>query len=250
MYRQRTRPSPGEAARDAILALPDLRFAPLRAAFLWFLDEARQFPPLREDTHFYLTTPIPVLRRIFAEMGHRLVAVGILNDRADIYHLRLADLEHLADHWPPSAALQADLRAAIAERRARRDALRRVPMLPQVAASTTTPRMTPSPTQDAGQSRVASGPVRLVHGPAEFGLSMQPGDIVGRSLHQSGVDPALRPCRGCHRGCRQRHMSHAAIVAREYGLPAVMGTRDALTRLQDGQQVIVDGTRGLVFAEG
>ncbi len=44
-------------------------------------------------------------------------------------------------------------------------------------------------------------------------------------------------------------MSHAAIVAREYGLPAVMGTRDALTRLQDGQLVTVDGTRGLVFPE-
>ena len=45
-------------------------------------------------------------------------------------------------------------------------------------------------------------------------------------------------------------MSHAAIVAREYGVPAVMGTGDAMQRLQDGQRVIVDGTRGLVFAAG
>ena len=34
-------------------------------------------------------------------------------------------------------------------------------------------------------------------------------------------------------------MSHAAIVAREYGVPAVMGTRDATTRLVDGQQILV-----------
>jgi phosphoenolpyruvate-protein kinase (PTS system EI component) len=43
-------------------------------------------------------------------------------------------------------------------------------------------------------------------------------------------------------------MSHAAIVAREYGLPAVMGTGDATRRLNDGQWVRVEGTRGLVFA--
>jgi pyruvate,water dikinase len=42
-------------------------------------------------------------------------------------------------------------------------------------------------------------------------------------------------------------MSHAAIVAREYGIPAVMGTGDGTRRLVDGTRVRVDGTRGLVF---
>lgn len=41
-------------------------------------------------------------------------------------------------------------------------------------------------------------------------------------------------------------MSHAAIVAREYGLPAVVGTGDATVRIRDGQRVRVDGARGLV----
>ncbi len=40
--------------------------------------------------------------------------------------------------------------------------------------------------------------------------------------------------------------SHAAIVAREYGIPAVMGAGDATVRLRDGQRVLVDGTRGTV----
>jgi pyruvate,water dikinase len=46
--------------------------------------------------------------------------------------------------------------------------------------------------------------------------------------------------------------SHAAIVAREYGLPAVMGTGNATTRLRDGQRVLVDGEAGRVvpLAEG
>jgi pyruvate,water dikinase len=41
--------------------------------------------------------------------------------------------------------------------------------------------------------------------------------------------------------------SHAAIVAREYGIPAVMATLDGTRRLQDGQRVRVDGSHGLVF---
>jgi phosphohistidine swiveling domain-containing protein len=50
-------------------------------------------------------------------------------------------------------------------------------------------------------------------------------------------------------GCRCRHHSgtlaaHASLVAREYGIPAVVGTGDATMRLQPGQLVTVDGTAG------
>jgi pyruvate,water dikinase len=41
-------------------------------------------------------------------------------------------------------------------------------------------------------------------------------------------------------------MSHAAIVAREYGLPAVVGTGNATLRIKDGQRIRVDGGRGVV----
>ena len=44
--------------------------------------------------------------------------------------------------------------------------------------------------------------------------------------------------------------SHAAIVAREYGIPAVMGTGTGTKVLQDGQQVLVDGSAGLVLPDG
>ena len=42
--------------------------------------------------------------------------------------------------------------------------------------------------------------------------------------------------------------SHAAIVAREYGIPAVMGTGEGTTALSDGQHVVVDGNTGTVIA--
>jgi phosphohistidine swiveling domain-containing protein len=237
-----------QAARDAILALPDLQYAPLRTAFLWCLEEARLFPPLREDTHFYLTKPVPVLRRIFAEMGRRLVDAGILDDASDIYHLRLDDLERLRDSWPPTDALQAKLRTAVADRRARRNALSHIPMLPPLAVTTTTPPDDAIAFGTPGSPGVASGPVRLIHGPAEFGR-VQPGDVVVAPFTNPAWTPLFARAAAVIVDTGSA-MSHAAIVAREYGLPAVMGTRDALTRLQDGQRVTVDGTRGLVFAEG
>ncbi|MEZ4561858.1 MAG: PEP/pyruvate-binding domain-containing protein [Thermomicrobiales bacterium] len=236
-----------QVARDDILAQPDLQCPQLRAAFLWCLDEARRFPPLREDTHFYLTTPIPVLRRIFAEMGQRLVEAGILERAEDIYHLRLEDLERLRKVWPPPALLQTELRALVAARRARRDALRHVPVLPPMAASTTTPPDNAIAYGAPGSPGVASGPVRLVHGPAEFGR-VRPGDIVVAPFTNPAWTPLFARAAAVIVDTGSA-VSHAAIVAREYGLPAVMGTRDALTRLHDGQEVTVDGTRGLVFAE-
>jgi pyruvate,water dikinase len=45
-------------------------------------------------------------------------------------------------------------------------------------------------------------------------------------------------------------MSHAAIVAREYGMPAVVGTGDATKRIRTGQLVRVDGDRGIVQVIG
>lgn len=237
-----------QAARDDILALPDLQFPPLRSAFLWLLAGARQFPPLREDTHFYLTTPIPVLRRLFAEMGERLQRAGVLEDAADIYHLRLHDLERLQGIWPPSAALHAELRAAVATRHAAREALRSVPMMPLVAASTTVPPDDAIAYGTPGSPGVARGPVRIVRGPAEFGR-VQAGDVVVAPYTNPAWTPLFARAAAVIVDAGSA-MSHAAIVAREYGLPAVMGTRDALTRLQDGQEVTVDGTRGLVFAEG
>ncbi|MFT4039590.1 MAG: PEP/pyruvate-binding domain-containing protein [Thermomicrobiales bacterium] len=234
-----------QTTRDEILSLPDLQFPPLRWLFLKLLENARLFPSLREDTHFYLTTPLTPLRRIFAEMGRRLVATGALEDAADIYHLRYDELRALDGAWPPAPARREELRALVARRQAKRESLQHLPLLPPVAASTTAPPDDALAFGTPGSPGVATGPARLVHGPAEFGR-IQPGDILVAPFTNPAWTPLFARAAGVIVDAGSA-MSHAAIVAREYGLPAVMGTRDALTRLQDGQLVTVDGTRGLVF---
>jgi pyruvate, water dikinase len=93
---------------------------------------------------------------------------------------------------------------------------------------------------------VASGPVRIVRTAAERKL-IQRGDVIVAPMTSPDWVPALRRAAavvtdGGGMTC------HAAIVSRELGVPAIVGTHDATDRLHDGEVVTVDGARGLVFA--
>ena len=111
----------------------------------------------------------------------------------------------------------------------------------------------PTPAQQALVSGVAasggraSGPVRVIREPAHFG-AMRSGDV----LVCPYTNPAWTPLFS-HAAAVVVDSggvgSHAAIVAREYGIPAVMGTGTGTTVLTDGQRVTVDGDSGLVTAD-
>jgi pyruvate,water dikinase len=91
---------------------------------------------------------------------------------------------------------------------------------------------------------LAQGPARLVAGPWEF-AKVQVGDV----LVAPTADPGWTPLFGRLSGLVLETgglLSHAAVVAREYGLPAVMGVPDATRQLRDGQIVRVDGAAGVV----
>lgn len=91
---------------------------------------------------------------------------------------------------------------------------------------------------------VYEGTVRIVSGPADFDR-LQQGDV----LVARNTGPAFNvvlPLLGAIVTDRGGQLSHAAIVAREYGIPAVVGTRDATTTFPDGARVRVNGDKGLV----
>lgn len=90
----------------------------------------------------------------------------------------------------------------------------------------------------------ATGPVCIVSGPTEFG-KLQRGDI----LVCPATTPAWTPLFAIAAAVVTdvgSPMSHAAIVAREYGVPAVVATSRATTLLRDGQTITVDGDTGSV----
>jgi pyruvate,water dikinase len=88
------------------------------------------------------------------------------------------------------------------------------------------------------------GPARLIAGPAEFGRIVQ-GDVLVTPATTEAFN-ILLPLLGAIVTDNGGLLSHSAIVAREYGIPGVVGTREATERIADGTRVRVDGTAGEV----
>jgi pyruvate,water dikinase len=189
----------------------------------------------------------PVIRHIALELGRRLTEAGALDSEQEVFHLRWEELEALAESWSPSKEIVDGIRSIVARRKAKRESLANKPMIDPRWLRTTSPAQTREGillTGTAGSPGVASGPVRIVHDISEFGR-LRNGEVLVAPV----TNPAWTPL-------FQRAVavvvdtggsaSHAAIVAREYGIPAVMGTLNGTKELKDGQWVKVDGSRGLV----
>jgi len=96
----------------------------------------------------------------------------------------------------------------------------------------------------AASSGVVEGPARIVKSVEDI-VKLRDGDILVCQVTNPTWAPIFQKIAGAVSDIGGS-MSHAAIVAREYGLPAVVGTGSATSRLKDGQRIRVDGGRGIV----
>jgi pyruvate,water dikinase len=96
----------------------------------------------------------------------------------------------------------------------------------------------------AASQGVYEGPARRVSGPSEFGRIVQ-GDVLVTEATSEAFN-ILLPLLGAIVTDNGGLLSHSAIVAREYGIPGVVGTREATGLIPDGTQVRVDGDAGEV----
>jgi pyruvate,water dikinase len=96
----------------------------------------------------------------------------------------------------------------------------------------------------AASPGVYEGPARLIGGPSEFGRIEQ-GDVLLTPATTEAFN-ILLPLLGAIVTDNGGLLSHSAIVAREYGIPGVVGTREATSRIADGTRVRVDGAAGEV----
>jgi rifampicin phosphotransferase len=97
-----------------------------------------------------------------------------------------------------------------------------------------------------GSPGMAEGPVRIIRDGAEFGR-LRTGEVLVAPYTNPAWTPLFQRAAAVVVDSGSA-ASHAAIVAREYGIPAVMATGNATQVLRDGQRVLVDGTRGRVLA--
>jgi phosphohistidine swiveling domain-containing protein len=193
----------------------------------------------RETPKFTIIRAFGLLRDGLDASAAELVAEGRLTDPADLYFLRVDELRR---------AFTEDWHETVATRRATWAAERRRGQVPRVLVEDGRTFYeglgAEGDLQGMGVSPgVAEGPVRVVADPRES--SLQLGDI----LVCKGTDPAWTPLFLSAAGLITEVgglMTHGSVVAREYGIPAVVGVHEATRRLRDGQRVRIDGTSGAI----
>jgi pyruvate,water dikinase len=228
---------------------------PRRVLFDRLLRWAQGAAPIREDALGDIGLAWPPMRRLLLELGRRLAAVGAIGAADDVFWLREAELAELAAgsdaERPPRP-----LASAVADRRMLWRGRRRATppqLLPERGAINLFKRWMPAAEQAADGDRLTgigasagqvTGTARVLAGPADFGR-MQPGDVLVASITTPAWTTlfALASAVVTDIG---GPLSHSSIVAREYGIPAVLGTSVATRRIRDGQQVRVDGDAGTV----
>ncbi|HEY5785466.1 MAG TPA: PEP/pyruvate-binding domain-containing protein [Microlunatus sp.] len=237
--------------RDAATVVIRRRLDPVRrSTFDALLRRAQAIAPIREDALADVGLAWPQLRRMLAELGHRLVAAGAIDRPDDVYWCRRPEIE---------GALETpqDLRRPIEQRREIWRGQRRATppqLLPQGTWMDRLGTMMPATTADqtgdvltgigASAGRVtATG--RVLSGPADF-ARLQLGEVLVASI-TTPAWTSLFARAGAVVTDIGGPLSHSSIVAREYGIPAVLGTAVATRRITDGQQITVDGDQGRVY---
>jgi rifampicin phosphotransferase len=211
------------------------------------LDRARQLAGLRELPKYDIVLVLAQARRELLAVGVDLAAAGALAQADDVFFLRMPEVADALDGR--------DVRDVVSLRRDtyERELDRR--HVPRVLLSDGTEPEAGSaaPTADgalvgtAASHGTVTGPARVVLEPA--GAHVTPGEILVTPSTDPGWTPLFLTAGGLVMEMGGAN-SHGAVVAREYGIPAVVGVARATSLITTGQEVTVDGTHGLVTVAG
>jgi phosphohistidine swiveling domain-containing protein len=229
-----------ERSEAAVLMVSQrLRFVPgLPGLFRWLVDRLRRLQKFREDSHFDVARPLDAMQELAGEWGRRLAARGLLAQPSDIFYLSYAEVrEWLRGGAPaPVEALK-----YIARRRATYQVINGQWQAQKFQGIASTGTQLKGVAASPGIVRAKA---RIIRGEHQF-ARLQPGEVLvcpytspaWTSLFASAA-AVITEIGGAG--------SHAAIVAREYGIPAVMGISGVTNRIVDGQELLVDGNAGRV----
>jgi len=243
-------------AREALQGYPEA----VRGQFEFLLKAGQAATIIQEDHNYWIDQRSTYkVRRIILEFGNRFAQAGIIDDPEDVFMLTLNELRDDATN------LSGDRRAVVAERRA--EMAHFATIRPPDAIGTPPPAPPPdnplmrafgrfggSPVEQSGEPGVingnpcspgkATGTAKVVMSLAEAD-KLQPGDVLIAPATMPAWTPLFASIAAVVTDAGGV-LSHAGIVAREYNIPAVLGTGSATTEIKDGQQVEVDGDAGVV----
>jgi phosphohistidine swiveling domain-containing protein len=253
----------GEVAHDRAIAARQAAEAAAREAlassprrlreFESMLADGQRLVSIREEQVREWTLPWPVMRRAVVRIGESLVERGLLTQADDVFFLYRDEVTAALDGGDLPSAKN------VPYRRAQRD--EQAKLVPPMAIGKWNPMLKrfvdsypgmfgAKPSERAIVSGVpaspgiATGPVRVIRGPHEFD-QLQPGEVLVAPFTAPAWTPLFTRAAAVVTDVGSA-AAHASIVAREYGIPAVVGTGEATARLRNGMRVTVDGSTGNV----
>lgn len=232
-----------------------------RAQFEFLLDAALQGTFIEEEHNYHIDyQPMYRVRLLMLEIGRRLTAAGALSEPRDIVFLNLDEIRNALTDAPGSSL--GNTVEARREEQARQAAMQAPPVLGTMppgpppddplsralmkfSGTPPVPAQEPNAVQGApGSPGTVRGPARVVRSLSEAGR-LQRGDILVAETTAVPWTPYFATVAAIVTDTGGP-LSHSAVVAREYRIPAVVGTEIGTSVIHDGQMLEVDGTTGLV----
>jgi rifampicin phosphotransferase len=248
----------------------------MRDHFERLVERAQRAYPIREDNEFYLiSAPLAVIRYSLLEIGRRLAERGQIDRPEDVFYLEI-------DEVPAALSTGGSHRALIAGRKSEEAWVIAHPgprhhgqkpggpppldgmppatarlmrflfwLVDRMLGSTDGAQLETADSRRligvAGSAGCYRGPARLIMGERDFG-KIRAGDVMV-CPYTSPVWSVIFPSVGALVSDTGGILAHAALIAREYGVPAVLATGHGTEMLRDGQMLTVDGTAGIVTIE-
>jgi phosphoenolpyruvate synthase/pyruvate phosphate dikinase len=231
-----------EELLERLRALPD---GDLKAAETKrMIDRVRTFAGYREYPKYWMVSRYFVYKQALMEEAERLVEAGVLREKEDIFYLRFEELDDVARTNQVDDHLIAERKEAFRSYQALR--------APRVLTSDGEGLSGSYKRADLPDGALVGLPVSAgtVEGRARVILDLAKADFeAGDILVTAYTDPSWTPLFVAIKGLVTEVgglMTHGAVIAREYGLPAVVGVEDATRLIGDGQRIRVHGTEGYV----
>ncbi|MFN2139908.1 MAG: PEP/pyruvate-binding domain-containing protein [Candidatus Promineifilaceae bacterium] len=223
--------------------------------FRILLNQAQWLVRERDTMHYEWTRLFPVVRRVLLEIGLRWQRLNLIDQPDDIFFLTLTEQEAIAHMPKPCLDLIRERKAAylanlsgpwpefIVDGCAKDSRPGKLPVV--ASALNGNGKSSNALAGIAGSPGHAAGPARIILGPQDFHM-LKPGEILVAQM----TNPTWTPLFAIAGGIVTEVggvLSHGAIVAREYGIPAVLSANGVTGFLNNGDMITVDGHRGLVI---
>jgi pyruvate,water dikinase len=249
------------AERDALVAQTRRRLNLVsRLLFDWVWKATKKYAPYREHVMFYMGAAWPTLRQVAHELGQRLTDAGAISQADDIYYLRSGEITAVISARANQQTIP-DYTQSMQARRTLREARKLLtppPTVPERGEMKFGPiklsMFDPTPSDAVNEGPVLEGyavstgcvtaPARVIYSVADF-EKMEPGTILVCTTTTPAWTPLFSQAVGLVTDVGGA-LAHGSIVAREYGIPAVMGTGVATERIKSGMMLTVDGDAGTV----